>query len=68
MSVTTVFNKGRVLWQEVSDEGIPELPIVLHVDAGGTICLEQEKSTIVLSPSSVSELCRELSRLRNTAK
>ena len=68
MSVTTIFNKGHVLWQEVGDEGIPELPIVLHVDSGGTICLEQEQNTIVLQPSAVKELCHELVRLQKAVK
>ncbi len=67
MSVTTIFNKGRVLWQEPIEDGLPELPVVLHVDNGGTICLEQEKH-VVVSPASVPELCRELMRLRNQSQ
>lgn len=61
MSVTKVLNKGRVVWQ-IPDEqvGVPEAAVLIHLDNGGTLVLEQENRYIDVSKAAVPEICRVL--------
>jgi hypothetical protein len=60
---TKVFaNGGIVVWQTADEEGAPELPVLVHVDAGGTIVLSQEDRELVISPRTVKDLCETLKK------
>lgn len=63
MSVARPLNRARVLWGSPREDGLgglTEPAILLHVDNGGSICLEQGTSIIILNRESLPELIREL--------
>jgi hypothetical protein len=61
---TKVFpNGGVVVWQTAEEDGAPELPVLIHVDAGGMIVLSQEGRDVVISPWTVKDLCNTLRKL-----
>ena len=58
---TKVFpNGGVVVWQTADEDGVPELPVLIHVDAGGMIVFSQEDRDVVISPRTVKDLCDTL--------
>jgi hypothetical protein len=46
-----------VVWQTAEEDGAPELPILVQVDASGMIVLLQEGRDVIVSPQTVAELC-----------
>jgi hypothetical protein len=68
MSVTKVFNHGRVIFQTPGVDEIPEQAIVAHVDATGLLVLEQERNCIVIQPGSLDELVKVLKLLRKESR
>lgn len=65
MSITTLFNNPRVLFQTADDESmeIPEPAIAASTDATGLIVLEQEGRGILVNRASVPELVKLLREL-----
>jgi hypothetical protein len=58
---TKVFsNGGVVVWQTAEEDGAPELPVLVHVDASGLIVLSQEGRDVIVSPRTVADLCGAL--------
>lgn len=58
---TKVFPKGGVVvWQTPEEDGAPELPVLIHVDAGGSVVLSQEGRDVILQPGTVRDLCDSL--------
>lgn len=56
-----VWNLGRVLYQTADeDSSLPEAAVLIHVDNGGALVLQQEGRQIVLNRASLAELLREL--------
>jgi hypothetical protein len=60
---TKVWKNGVVVWQETTEEGITELPVLVHIDSGGSIVLNQEDRSIVLQRSTIKTLCEVLKKL-----
>lgn len=61
---TKVFpNGGVVVWQTAEENGTPELPVLIHVDASGMIVLSQEDRDVVVSPQTVKDLCNTVRKL-----
>jgi hypothetical protein len=61
---TKVFpNGGVVVWQTAEEDGPPELPVLVHVDAGGMIVLSQEGRDVIVSPRTVKDLCESLKKI-----
>jgi hypothetical protein len=66
---TRVFpNGGVVVWQTAEEDGAPELPVLIHVDAGGMIVLSQEDRDLVVAPRTVEDLCVTLRKIRGRSK
>jgi len=66
---TKVFpNGGIVVWQTAEEDAPSELPVLIHVDAGGMIVLSQEDRDVVLSPRTVKDLCATLNEIRGRSK
>lgn len=61
--IRKLFNQPHVLYQSNSVDEFPNTAVCVHVDNGGTICIEQEDNCIVLNPESVPELCKLLKKL-----
>jgi hypothetical protein len=57
---TKVWKSGVVVWQEAPEDSVPELPVLVHIDSGGIIVLDQEDRSIVLQPGTVKQLCEVL--------
>jgi hypothetical protein len=61
---TKIFpNGGVVVWQTAEEDSAPELPVLVHVDAGGMIVLSQEDRDVIVSPLTVKDLCNTLRKL-----
>lgn len=61
-----VFNHGRVIWDDGGEDGTFEQALVVHIDSGGALVIDQAGQEIVLQPRTVETLCkvlREFSRL-----
>jgi len=56
-------NGGVVVWQTADEDGSPELPVLIHLDAGGMIVLSQEDRDVVISPRTVKDLCGALKKI-----
>jgi hypothetical protein len=65
--VRKVWKSARVIWQRAVDDGVPEAAILAHIDNGGTIVLEQENQSLVISPAAVPELVKVLRTLQREA-
>jgi hypothetical protein len=64
MTPTKVWNQGTVVWQEADLEAcVPEVAILVHVDNGGVIVLEQEGRHIVVGKGTVKGLCKVLTAI-----
>lgn len=66
MTVTHVFNHGRVIWDDGGADGVPEQAVVIHVDSNGAICIDQDGQSVVMQPRTIELFCktlREISRL-----
>jgi len=62
----TQAGQAHVIWQTAPEGDIPNEAIAIHVDAGGTICIEQDSSTVCLNKEAVPELCKLLKELANS--
>lgn len=70
MPTIPVWNRGRVLYQETAaTEEIPEPALLIHVDNGGTLVIDQEGRQITINRGSlkplIAELRAELARKEN---
>jgi hypothetical protein len=65
--VRKVWKSARVIWQRAVDDCVPEAAILAHIDNGGTIVLEQENQSLVISPAAVPELVKVLRTLQREA-
>ena len=66
--IRPTWNHGHVIWQRAADcDEIPEAALLAHIDNGGTLVIEQEEQSIVVSPRAVDELCKVLRKLRDAA-
>ena len=52
--IRPTWNHGHVIWQRAADcDEIPEAALLAHIDNGGTLVIEQEEQSIVVSPRAV---------------
>ena len=52
-----LFNNPYIFYQKPDQDcEIPEMPVIIHRDNGGIVCLEQEDRTITLNQSSLKKL------------
>lgn len=66
--IAKVWNSGEVIWQDFVEQGdICNPAILLHLDSGGSIVMNQEGREIVLTPQSVPELIGALKTMHKTA-
>jgi hypothetical protein len=68
MTVTHVFNHGRVIWDDGGADGVPEQALVIHIDSNGAICIDQEAQSVVMQPRTAEVLCKTLRELSRLAK
>lgn len=61
MPTIPVWHHGRVLYQETGDgEEIPEPALLIHVDNGGTLVIDQEGRYITINRGTLKPLIAEL--------
>lgn len=68
MQVSNVFNQGQVLWDDGGEDGVFEQPLVVHVDSGGVIVIDQGDQEIVFQPRMVETLCKSLREIAKAPK
>ena len=61
--VRKVFICGYVLWQQWPDGSCPDEALLVHVDAGGTMVIEQREHSLVFNRETLPELIRLLRRV-----
>lgn len=47
---------AQVIWQSPDREELPNSAILVQVDCGGSLCIEQEENTIVIDRATLPEL------------
>ena len=68
MSASKVFNSGVIVWQHGDDENVGNPALLLHVDNGNTLVLEQEGREICIDWSTVEPLIKALREKQKTVK
>lgn len=63
-----VLNHGVILWSAGTEDGRGEEALLVHLDNGDTLCIEQEGRQIVLDRSLSQQLRDELSRRLKAGK
>jgi hypothetical protein len=63
MSRANVWNEGAIVWGKSNADGFHELAILVHVDNGGTVVIQQEDAAIVTNRESLPDLIAELRRI-----
>ena len=55
--ITKVWNHGRLVYQSAEvDDDVPNEAVLVHIDNGGSLCLEQAGSVIVLNRGTLKDL------------
>jgi hypothetical protein len=64
--IKRAMNHGNIVYQTVdADAGeMPNAALIVHVDNGGTLCIDQENDAIVLDWGTVPELCKLLLQMK----
>lgn len=68
MTVTNVFNHGVIIWDDGGELDVPEQPLLIHVDSGGIIVIDQAGQSVVLQARTVETLCKILRETARVAK
>lgn len=53
---------AQVIYQEGDGDDIGNSAILVHIDSGGTLCVTQENSTVVIDRTSIPELISTLKK------
>jgi hypothetical protein len=63
VSTTMASAQQAVIWQACSEDGITEPAILVQSDSTGLLILTQEGRDILIQPSTLPDLFRQLKRL-----
>jgi len=66
--IVKLSKQPHVIYQTAEPDGISNEAIIVHVDNGDELCLQQKGDTIVLDWDTIPELCKLLTQLRKDRK
>jgi len=68
--IVKLWNQPHVIYQTADSTSgeMENYAVIVHVDNGGALCLQQLNDTIVLDWDTIPELCKLLTELRKERK